>query len=93
MFSFCLRKLLFCGVASVLCKKTLIFGSRRSKLDHLTVHGRDVETRFTVTFEYCMLKNSIVLKLSQVFDTPVGRAETTQMPTQIRQVSTVENTR
>ncbi len=26
------------GVASVLCKKTPIFGSRRSKLDHLTVH-------------------------------------------------------
>jgi hypothetical protein len=25
------------GVASVLCKKTPIFGSRRSKLDHLTV--------------------------------------------------------
>jgi hypothetical protein len=25
------------GVASVLCKKTTIFGSRRSKLDHLTV--------------------------------------------------------
>ncbi len=26
------------GVASVLCKKTPIFGSRRSKLDHLTVY-------------------------------------------------------
>jgi hypothetical protein len=26
------------GVASVLCKKTPIFGSRRSKLDHLTIH-------------------------------------------------------
>jgi hypothetical protein len=26
------------GVASVLCKKTPFFGSRRSKLDHLTVH-------------------------------------------------------
>jgi hypothetical protein len=25
------------GVASVLCKKKAIFGSRRSKLDHLTV--------------------------------------------------------
>ncbi len=25
------------GVASVLCKKTPIFGSRRSKLDHLQV--------------------------------------------------------
>jgi hypothetical protein len=25
------------GVTSVLCKKTPIFGSRRSKLDHLTV--------------------------------------------------------
>ncbi len=25
------------GVASVLCQKTSIFGSRRSKLDHLTV--------------------------------------------------------
>ncbi len=28
------------GVASVLCKKTTIFGSRRSKLDHLTVSSR-----------------------------------------------------
>ncbi len=28
------------GVASVLCKKTSIFGSRRSKLDHLTVRVR-----------------------------------------------------
>ncbi len=27
------------GVASVLCEKTTIFGSRRSKLDHLTVVG------------------------------------------------------
>jgi hypothetical protein len=27
------------GVASVLCKKTPIFGSRRSKLDHLTVRS------------------------------------------------------
>ncbi len=27
----------FLGVASVLCKKTPVFGSRRSKLDHLTV--------------------------------------------------------
>jgi hypothetical protein len=26
------------GVASVLCMKTTIFGSRRSKLDHLTVY-------------------------------------------------------
>ncbi len=26
------------GVASVLCLKTPIFGSRRSKLDNLTVH-------------------------------------------------------
>jgi hypothetical protein len=26
------------GVASVLCKKTPIFGSKRSKLDHLTVN-------------------------------------------------------
>jgi hypothetical protein len=25
------------GVASVLCKKTPVFGSRRSKFDHLTV--------------------------------------------------------
>ncbi len=25
------------GLASVLCKKTSIFGSQRSKLDHLTV--------------------------------------------------------
>jgi hypothetical protein len=33
------------GVASVLRKKTLIFGSRRSKLDHLTVPGRLLETR------------------------------------------------
>jgi hypothetical protein len=30
------------GVASVLCKKTPIFGSWRSKLDHLTVRGASV---------------------------------------------------
>jgi hypothetical protein len=35
------------GVASVLCKKTLIFGSRRSKLDHLTVSiANSLETLF-----------------------------------------------
>ncbi len=32
------------GVASVLCKKTTIFGSRRSKLDHLTVFLKAEET-------------------------------------------------
>ncbi len=36
------------GVASVLSKETPIFGSRRSKLDHLTVFGNTV---FELEFE------------------------------------------
>jgi hypothetical protein len=36
------------GVASVLCKKTPIFGSRGSKLDHLTVRAERSRAVFIV---------------------------------------------
>jgi hypothetical protein len=47
------------GVASVLCKKTPIFGSRRSKLDHLTVLSFQHEFVF-----YCWKYNA-----NSMFDT------------------------
>jgi hypothetical protein len=39
------------GIASVLCKKTPIFGSRRSKLDHMTVFGLQ-NRNYRVLFHY-----------------------------------------
>ncbi len=35
------------GVASVRCKKTTIFGSQRSKLDHLTVIESEAHTKIS----------------------------------------------
>ncbi len=61
------------GVASVLCKKTLIFRSRRSKLDHLTVHEESVE-KLKGVFRITMAKwlRSYVTSMLQDFDLEEG---------------------
>jgi hypothetical protein len=49
------------GVASVLCKKTPIFGSRRSKLDHLTVRYRNPSKSANGYFERLIESGSSLL--------------------------------
>ncbi len=60
------------GVASVLRKKTFIFGSRRSKLDHLTVHYSLLQR---ITVFYSKLRsftaNYVLLQRIAVFHTHI----------------------
>jgi hypothetical protein len=54
------------GVASVLCKKTLIFGSRRSNLDHLTVHREtklEIWNKSQFLFQKLMLPQSTYTRI------------------------------